>query len=70
MEKRRHRSHDPCEYLRGSGEAKTKSLELVDSAVDYKSQKLPAFRMNLNLNVRIFEIDGDHPVKAPDGLEH
>ena len=70
MEKRRHWSHDPCEHLRGSGEAKTESYELVDSAVDNESQKLPAVQVNRNMKVSIFEIDGDHPVKAPDGLQY
>ena len=63
MEKRRHRSHDPCEHFRGRGETEAKNLELIDSAVDDKPQELPAGWMNRNLKVGILEIDGDHPVE-------
>ena len=70
MENSGNRSHDPGENLRGRGEAKTQSCELVDLAMCHKAKEGARFRMDWNLEVSLLEIDGGHPVSLTDRQEN
>ena len=62
----RNRRHNPGDDLGSRGEATTESPKLVGLAEGYEPQEFAGVRMDGNLQVRLLQVDEDHPVSLTD----
>ena len=52
------------------GEAETESPKMKGLTEDHEPQELVTVRMDRNLQVRLLQVDGDHPVSLTDGHDN